>query len=44
MFTDELFVSALRPTDRLDAPEEAPRRLPGMKAVCVNQKDSDSNM
>lgn len=44
MFTEELFVSVLRPTDRPDAPEEAPRRLPGMKAVCVNQKDSDSNM
>lgn len=34
ILTDELFVAVLRPPGRLNAPEEAPRRLPGMKAVC----------
>lgn len=34
ILTAELFVSVLRPADRPDAPEEAPRRLPGMKS-CV---------
>lgn len=37
IFTDELFVSVLRPTDRLNAPGEAPQRLPGMKPVCFHR-------
>lgn len=37
IFTDGLFVFALRPTDRLNAPEEAPQRLPGVKAVCFDR-------
>lgn len=37
IFTDELFVSVLRPTDRLNGPEEAPRRLPGTRAVCFHR-------
>lgn len=37
ILTDELFVAVLRPPGRLNAPEEAPRRLPGMKAVCLDR-------
>lgn len=33
IFTDKLFVFVVRPTDRLNAPEEAARCLPGMKTV-----------
>lgn len=44
IFPDERFVSALRPTDRLDAPEEALQRLPGVKAGSSHRSGSDSNL